>query len=186
MQVGGFVLERSDLRAAAPLEERRRWWQRAASLSVDGDHDRRVVCELRRRLLGAELQLHEDVHLRRRHIQRDDRGQHVVDMLDRRRDVHAWSNCTGCAGVPAEIAPVGSHPNVAGRWGHLEVAGNVAEWTLDSSGDKDNIQLPTPCNDCALLVSWEPRGPGKRRQRRHVHDHAERLMEHAQHEHSAA
>jgi formylglycine-generating enzyme len=73
-------------------------------------------------------------------------------------NVQVGTSCSGCATYPAEIAPVGALPDGAGRWGHLELAGNVAEWTLDASGDKDNILLPTPCNDCASLVPGNPEG----------------------------
>ena len=46
---------------------------------------------------------------------------------------------------------VGSHPAGAGRWGHLDLAGNAAEWVLDvpSNGPND---LPVPCTDCAKLA----------------------------------
>lgn len=72
--------------------------------------------------------------------------------------VQTGTSCSGCATYPAEIALVGALPNGVGRWGHFELAGNVAEWTLDASGDKDNIILPTPCNDCASLVPGNPEG----------------------------
>jgi sulfatase modifying factor 1 len=72
--------------------------------------------------------------------------------------VQTGTSCTGCATYPAEIAFVGALPSGAARWGHFELAGNVAEWTLDASGDKDNIILPTPCNDCASLVPGNPEG----------------------------
>jgi formylglycine-generating enzyme required for sulfatase activity len=37
-----------------------------------------------------------------------------------------------CANPPASYEPVGSHPDGANTWGHLDLAGNVYEWTLDS------------------------------------------------------
>jgi formylglycine-generating enzyme required for sulfatase activity len=42
---------------------------------------------------------------------------------------------------------VGKHDSVAGvaRWGHFDLAGSMAEWVLDSSGDYG----PGPCVDCA-------------------------------------
>jgi formylglycine-generating enzyme required for sulfatase activity len=73
-------------------------------------------------------------------------------------NVQTGTSCTGCATYPAEIALVGALPNGVARWGHFELAGNVAEWTLDASGDKENILLPTPCNDCASLVPGNPEG----------------------------
>jgi formylglycine-generating enzyme required for sulfatase activity len=44
------------------------------------------------------------------------------------------------------VAPVGIAPRGAGLWGHLDLAGNVSEWTLDWSGDYGE-----PCADCADL-----------------------------------
>ncbi|HWU90770.1 MAG TPA: SUMF1/EgtB/PvdO family nonheme iron enzyme [Kofleriaceae bacterium] len=46
-----------------------------------------------------------------------------------------------------DLVTVGSKPAGDGRWGQSELAGNVAEWTLDS------ITLYTnPCSDCAHLT----------------------------------
>jgi formylglycine-generating enzyme len=45
---------------------------------------------------------------------------------------------------------VGSEsPKGDSRWGHSDLAGNVAEWNLDWYAD----EAPTPCNDCANLVA---------------------------------
>lgn len=54
------------------------------------------------------------------------------------------SQAGDCA--PADIAAVGSKPNGDGRWGQSDLAGNVAEWTLDTTGP-----YPMPCNNCAQL-----------------------------------
>jgi sulfatase modifying factor 1 len=48
-----------------------------------------------------------------------------------------------CLGGPA---PVGTAAMGGGRWGQLDLAGNVNEWTLDSYGP-----YVTPCTDCANL-----------------------------------
>jgi formylglycine-generating enzyme len=48
-----------------------------------------------------------------------------------------------CLGGPA---PVGTATLGAGRWGQLDLAGNVNEWTLDSFST-----YTTPCTDCANL-----------------------------------
>jgi sulfatase modifying factor 1 len=51
-----------------------------------------------------------------------------------------------CSGV-VNIAPVGTAIRGDGRWGQLDMAGDVAEWTLDGF-------IPTyvdPCVDCAYL-----------------------------------
>jgi formylglycine-generating enzyme required for sulfatase activity len=73
-------------------------------------------------------------------------------------NVQTGTSCTGCATFPAEVAPVGRFSAGAGKWGHLDLAGNVDEWVLDAAGNKDNIVLPTPCNDCAQLVPANPEG----------------------------
>jgi sulfatase modifying factor 1 len=48
----------------------------------------------------------------------------------------------GCA--LADLVPAGSKPAGNGRWGHLDLAGNVSEWTLDYFAPFAN-----PCADCA-------------------------------------
>jgi formylglycine-generating enzyme required for sulfatase activity len=56
-----------------------------------------------------------------------------------------------CTGV-ANIAPVGTATLGAGRWGQLDLAGEMWQWTLDwysSSYDE-------PCVDCANLTSSYP------------------------------
>ncbi len=49
--------------------------------------------------------------------------------------------CTGCGF--SDIAPVGSLPVGVGKWGHFDLAGNVAELVYDTDGT-----LPVPCADC--------------------------------------
>jgi formylglycine-generating enzyme required for sulfatase activity len=51
------------------------------------------------------------------------------------------------AATSINIAPVGSFPMGAGAFGQQDLAGNVAEWTLDLY----DPTYPTPCNDCAAL-----------------------------------
>ena len=63
--------------------------------------------------------------------------------------------CTGCA--LADIANVGSLPLSAGKWGHLDLSGNVGEMVLD---DDDRGMPPGPCNDCAALPPTVLRGGG--------------------------
>jgi sulfatase modifying factor 1 len=45
------------------------------------------------------------------------------------------------------VAPVGTAPLGAGRWGQLDLAGNVNEWTLDAYAT-----YVDPCSDCADLA----------------------------------
>jgi formylglycine-generating enzyme required for sulfatase activity len=52
---------------------------------------------------------------------------------------------SGCTDVTS-IAPPGSAPLGAGRWGQLDLAGDVWEWTLDAYEAYVN-----PCVDCARL-----------------------------------
>jgi formylglycine-generating enzyme required for sulfatase activity len=52
----------------------------------------------------------------------------------------------GCA--VTDLIPVGTKPEGDGRWGQSDLAGNVAEWTLDwLSG------YAKPCADCANLTA---------------------------------
>jgi len=49
----------------------------------------------------------------------------------------------------ATIQNVGSRsPKGDGKWGHVDLAGNVWEWTLDWLGS-----LPVPCSNCANLTA---------------------------------
>jgi formylglycine-generating enzyme required for sulfatase activity len=50
-------------------------------------------------------------------------------------------------GVPPGIAPVGSAPMGAGRWGQLDLAGEAFQWDLDGFGP-----FFEPCSDCAGLT----------------------------------
>lgn len=56
-----------------------------------------------------------------------------------------YPSAGGCTGV-VNIAPVGTPTSGAGRWGQLDLAGNVYEWNLDW-----NAPYVTPCTDCAAL-----------------------------------
>jgi formylglycine-generating enzyme required for sulfatase activity len=39
----------------------------------------------------------------------------------------------------ADILPVGSRPKGAGRWGHMDLAGSMFEWTADAGGGGDSV-----------------------------------------------
>jgi formylglycine-generating enzyme required for sulfatase activity len=56
--------------------------------------------------------------------------------------------CTG----EANIAPVGTPMLGAGRWGQLDLAGNLWQWNLDF----DQGPLPDPCMNCASLSAFPP------------------------------
>ncbi len=61
------------------------------------------------------------------------------------------SGTTACMSV-MNIAPVGSALGGAGRWGQVDLAGNLAEWTLDAGGSYAN-----PSADSANLLTSELR-----------------------------
>lgn len=67
--------------------------------------------------------------------------------------------CEGCPEVSPE--PVGSRPLGAGHWGHLDLAGNLAEWNLDVSmigiAGFGYCGMLFPCVDCAVLAGNEDR-----------------------------
>jgi len=50
---------------------------------------------------------------------------------------------------------VGSYPAGAGRWGHLDLAGGVAEWVRDGpqGGHDDYEQWVNGCDDCIVLLT---------------------------------
>lgn len=53
--------------------------------------------------------------------------------------------------LPGGLAVVGSKsPKGDGKWGHADLAGNVWNWALDSTGD---LPLPATCDDCAELTA---------------------------------
>jgi formylglycine-generating enzyme required for sulfatase activity len=58
---------------------------------------------------------------------------------------------TGCTGL-GNLAPVGSAPLGAGRWGQLDLAGDVSEWNLDHYAAFGN-----PCTDCTALAGGSGR-----------------------------
>lgn len=60
----------------------------------------------------------------------------------------AFYGCSSTIGHPCKIPPVGSYEKGAGRFGQLDLAGSVAEWTFDTVGDQP---LPNPCRDCASV-----------------------------------
>jgi formylglycine-generating enzyme required for sulfatase activity len=45
------------------------------------------------------------------------------------------------------LAPVGSAPGGLGRWGHLDLSGNIDEWNLDAY----LFPYASPCQDCAYV-----------------------------------
>lgn len=62
-------------------------------------------------------------------------------------DCTADGSVAGDCGA-GDILRVGSRPAGAGRWGNLDLSGNVSEWVLD----RHAVTYPMPCNDCAALA----------------------------------
>ncbi len=58
---------------------------------------------------------------------------------------------TSCTGL-ANLGPVGSAPMGAGRWGQLDLAGDLSEWNLDFYAPFGN-----PCTDCTSLAGGSGR-----------------------------
>jgi formylglycine-generating enzyme required for sulfatase activity len=65
--------------------------------------------------------------------------------------------CFGCG--PEDIAKVGTFPAGVGKFGQLDLAGNVAELVLDAT---NTLKTPPPtCNDCAPLMGAGTGGIGR-------------------------
>jgi formylglycine-generating enzyme len=62
-----------------------------------------------------------------------------------------YPNDTGCASV-ASVAPVGTATLGVGRWGQLDLAGNMNQWNLDWYA-----HYRDPCADCAYLTASSTR-----------------------------
>lgn len=61
--------------------------------------------------------------------------------------------------IPSEPpARVGAHPELAGAWGHQDLAGGVLEWVLDWFDEQYYARLGAPCDDCANLEPGISRG----------------------------
>ena len=63
-------------------------------------------------------------------------------------ECHYGSGDSGACTGAINIAPVGRAPLGVGRWGQLDLAGNLWEWTLDWYAP-----YASPCADCAYLSS---------------------------------
>ncbi|RYZ09182.1 MAG: formylglycine-generating enzyme family protein [Myxococcales bacterium] len=68
---------------------------------------------------------------------------------------HAMYGCSADIGAPCLIPPVGSYLPGAGRFGQLDLAGSLAEWTFDTVGEP----FPTPCSDCANVEQIHEKNP---------------------------
>ena len=93
----------------------------------------------------------------RRRAARVSLGLHRSDWIPRPAAVYLISDCnyppgsTACSGA-ANIAPVGTATLGAGRWGQLDLAGELAEWTLDWYAP-----YVDPCVDCVYLTDFSYR-----------------------------
>lgn len=74
---------------------------------------------------------------------------------------YPWGNSPNSDPLPANyyynhnsaFIEVGSEPNGQGRWGHHDLAGSISEWCLDWYAP----DYPSPCNDCANLITGSDR-----------------------------
>jgi formylglycine-generating enzyme required for sulfatase activity len=64
------------------------------------------------------------------------------------------TTCSGCDFT--DIAPVGSLPDGVGKFGQLDLAGNVTELTLDLADPPDEARPPPVCDDCAVVLTTDP------------------------------
>lgn len=60
-----------------------------------------------------------------------------------------------CDGTTRSIAPVGTPQKGAGKWGQLDLVGNMIEWELDWFA----ASYASPCTDCANLADGSGRAP---------------------------
>lgn len=79
-------------------------------------------------------------------------------------DKHAVFDCLGDGVIgctPNDILPIGSRINGANKWGHLDLAGSVWEWTLDYYDATYYQAIGTcaacACNNCSNLSELTPR-----------------------------
>jgi len=61
---------------------------------------------------------------------------------------------SGC--TPSDVLPVGSRPQGANTWGHLDLAGSVWEWTFDYY-DATYYQAIGTCDNCIDTAGTTPR-----------------------------
>lgn len=71
--------------------------------------------------------------------------------------VRAATGCLAQGCVPNDLRDVGSFPGGAGRWGHLDLAGNLLELVLDSRDEAFYGGRGNPCDDCAAIGDDEYR-----------------------------
>jgi formylglycine-generating enzyme required for sulfatase activity len=66
-----------------------------------------------------------------------------------------------CTNLPTlHMAPVGTATLGAGRWGQLDLSGNVFNWAMDKYQGHGGNQYVNPCVDCAALTGAEPTDRG--------------------------
>jgi formylglycine-generating enzyme required for sulfatase activity len=61
---------------------------------------------------------------------------------------------SGC--TPSDMLPVGSRPQGANKWGHLDLAGSLWEWTFDYY-DATYYQAIGTCDNCVNTAGTTPR-----------------------------
>ena len=69
-------------------------------------------------------------------------------------ETYAVFDCKGAGGSECtadDVQPVGSRAKGSARWGHLDMAGNLYEWVLDTYSNASYVDPVDDCGECTHL-----------------------------------